>query len=75
MKTVKASEFKAKCLQMMDQVAETGESIVITKRGLPVAELVSARPKPGKIFGAMRGRMKTLGDIVSPVDAEWEAMR
>ncbi len=75
MRTIKASEFKAKCLQIMDEVADTGESIVITKRGSPVAELVPARRRPVKIFGVMKGRMKTLGDIISPIDVEWDAMR
>ena len=75
MRTIKASEFKAKCLKIMDEVAETGESIVITKRGSPVAELVPARRRPVEIFGAMKGRMKTLGDIISPIDVEWDAMR
>ena len=75
MRTIKASEFKAKCLQIMDEVAETGESIVITKRGSPVAELFPARRRPGTIFGAMKGSMKTLGDIISPIDVEWDAMR
>ena len=57
----------------MDDVAETGEPIMITKRGLPVAELVPATPSAEKVFGAMKGRLKTLGDIVSPIDVEWEA--
>ncbi len=40
MKTIKASEFKATCLQLMDEVAKTGESVVITKNGKPVSLLV-----------------------------------
>ena len=43
MTTYKASEFKAKCLKIMDEVAKTGEREVITKRGVPVAELIPAR--------------------------------
>ena len=42
MRTVKASEFKAKCLKIMDEVAATGEPVVITKYGVPVAQLVPA---------------------------------
>ena len=37
MRTIKASEFKAKCLKIMDEVAETGETVLITKNGVPVA--------------------------------------
>ena len=45
-KTIKASEFKAKCLQLMDEVAATGEEIVITKNGRPVSKLMPYREKP-----------------------------
>ena len=75
MRTIKASEFKAKCLKIMDEVAETGESVVITKNGVPVAELVPVKRKPLKtLFGAMAGSMVITGDIISPVDVEWEAL-
>ena len=42
MKTVPAAKFKANCLALMDKVHETGESVVITKHGKPVAKLVPA---------------------------------
>ena len=42
-RTIKASEFKAKCLKLMDEVAENGEEIVITKNGKPVAKLTAYR--------------------------------
>ena len=73
MKTIKASEFKAKCLQIMDEVAESGEAVVITKRGVPVAELVPAKRRPDELFGALKGSITILGDIISPIDVEWEA--
>lgn len=44
-KTIKASEFKAKCLKLMDEVAESGEEIVITKNGRPVSRLTPYRGK------------------------------
>ena len=72
MKTIKASEFKAKCLKVMDEVAETGEPVVITKNGVPVAELVPAKHRPDTLFGAMRGTVKITGDIISPLGEEWE---
>ena len=71
--TMKASEFKAKCLELMDEVAENGGEIVITKNGKPVAKLTAFHERPKSLFGAGRGRMKILGDIVSPIDVEWEA--
>ena len=70
-RTVKASEFKAKCLQLMDEVAESGEEIVITKFGKPVAKLAPHMEKPRAPFGAYKGQIQILGDIVSPMPAEW----
>ena len=73
-RTIKASEFKAKCLKLMDEVAETGEEIIITKNGKPVAKLSAHREKPKTLFGMDKGRMKIIGDIISPIDVEWDAM-
>lgn len=71
-RTVKASEFKAKCLQLMDEVAASGEEIVITKFGEPVAKLAPLRQKPKSLFGIDRGRIEILGDIDSPLYEDWE---
>ena len=70
-RTIKASEFKAKCLQLMDEVAESGEEIVITKFGKPLARLGPLRGKPKAPFGAFKGEILILGDIVSPLPEEW----
>lgn len=73
---ISAGEFKAKCLKLMDQVGATGEPIIITKRGVPVAQLGPVGGPPGKLFGSLRGKVRILGDIVSPIDGvTWEAMR
>lgn len=79
MRTIKASEFKARCLAILDEVERTGEPVVISKRGRPVAELVRpSRQNKGRFpQDALRGTGKTLGDIVGPTlptDA-WEATR
>ena len=71
--TIKASEFKARCLKLMDEVAESGAEIVITKNGRPVSRLVPYRRKPKSLFGIDRGRLEILGDIDGPLDVEWEA--
>ncbi|MCH8831190.1 MAG: type II toxin-antitoxin system Phd/YefM family antitoxin [Chloroflexi bacterium] len=73
MRTVKASEFKAKCLKIMDEVAATGEPVVITKYGVPVAQLVPAVQKPKTLFGALKGSILYMGDVISPIDVEWNA--
>ena len=74
MRTIKASEFKAKCLKIMDEVAETGEPVVITKRGVPVAQMTPIRRRPDALFGAMEGSVTILGDIIAPIDVEWDAL-
>ncbi|HKS95856.1 MAG TPA: type II toxin-antitoxin system Phd/YefM family antitoxin [Terriglobia bacterium] len=77
MRTVAASEFKAQCLKLMDQVRRTNEPIVITKRGRPVAKLVSAGKPSCDILGCLAGVIEIVGDIESPVVAAetWEALR
>lgn len=72
-RTISASEFKATCLRLMDEVARSGDEFVITKNGRPTARLVPCRSRFRDWFGADRGSIEILGDIVSPVDAEWEA--
>jgi prevent-host-death family protein len=72
--TIAAGEFKAKCLKLLDEVAEKRLTLVITKRGKPVAELVPI-PSTGEFVGSMRGTGEILGDIISPLEVEWEAMK
>lgn len=67
-----ASEFKARCLEVMDRVAETGESVVVTKRGKPVVRLLPAARRPNTLRGFLEGRVRSVGDIVKPVDVDWE---
>ncbi len=75
MKTIKASDFKARCLQLMDEVAQSGRPLIITKNGKPVSQLVPYRPKPPTLFGAMKGTVTIQGDILSPLDENWEALQ
>ena len=74
MNSIKASEFKAKCLSLMDEVARTGEPLVITKNGKPVATLIPYGEKRRTVAGLHAGAMRVLGDIVSPLNEPWEAM-
>ena len=70
---IPAGEFKAKCLKLMDEVAETGEELVITKHGKPVAKLTPVIEGRHSLFGSMRGSVTILGDIVEPVlDPGWD---
>jgi prevent-host-death family protein len=75
-KVIAAGEFKARCLQLMDQALESGESITITKRGRVVAKLVPQReePKPFRpLYGRLKGSVTIHGDIIGPTGVEWEA--
>jgi prevent-host-death family protein len=72
---VNATEFKARCLELMDRVAATGNPLVITKRGRAVARLVAVGRQPRSIVGALKGYVRIRGDIVSPVDVKWESSR
>ncbi len=73
MHTVKASEFKAKCLHIMDEVNQTGEEIVITKNGIPVSILKPYRTRPATLFGLHKGRIQSEDDLIAPVDVVWSA--
>ncbi|HUP50525.1 MAG TPA: type II toxin-antitoxin system Phd/YefM family antitoxin [Thermoanaerobaculia bacterium] len=68
--TVPAGEFKARCLALLDEVAETGREIVVTKRGRAVARVV-----PVEKAAPLRGSVLQADDIVEPPDVEWEATR
>jgi prevent-host-death family protein len=72
-----ATEFKAKCLELMDRVASRRETFVITKRGRPVAKLVPIENAPRRsILGCMVGKVAIRGDIISPLlpSGTWDAL-
>jgi prevent-host-death family protein len=77
MLTIQASKFKAKCLALMDEVARTGETIVVTKNGIPIAELRAHRPPRAKsLIGLHKGKIRVAGDIVSPLGTpQWDALK
>ena len=72
-RTIKASEFKARCLKLMDEVADNGAEIVITKNGRPVSRLIPYRKKPDTLFGIDRGKLEIHGDLDEPLVVAWEA--
>ena len=67
-KSIAASAFKARCLALLDRVAETGEPLVVTKRGRPVARVVPAHTTGS---GSLRGSVIVRGDIVGPILDSW----
>ena len=75
MKTMNASDFKAKCLAVLDEVSATHEVITILKRGKPVAQLVPVQQAP-YAQTELKGSVSILGDVVSPVlpASDWEVL-
>jgi prevent-host-death family protein len=73
---ISAAKFKAQCLKLMDQVNAHHEEVVITKHGKPVAKLIPFTPEPTRsLFGYMKSSVKIHGDIIKPIEDEWDAER
>lgn len=79
MKEVAISEFKAKCLGILEEVRRTRRPVRVTRFGKPVAEVVPPSPQTGKgrRLGSMVGTGEILGDIVGPTGSwdDWDAFR
>jgi prevent-host-death family protein len=74
--TVSATEFKAKCLALLNQIAEEGGTVTVTKRGRPMATMGPAKRKPFKSSeGILAGKVKIIGDIVNADTSDlWEVV-
>ncbi|MDP2709880.1 MAG: type II toxin-antitoxin system Phd/YefM family antitoxin [Solirubrobacteraceae bacterium] len=72
-RTVPASRFKAHCLAMLDEVAASGEQIVVTKRGRPVARVVAIE-QPAGLEGSVTFNV-TDDELIAPLDEAWDAER
>jgi antitoxin (DNA-binding transcriptional repressor) of toxin-antitoxin stability system len=76
---VPVTKFKASCLALLDTVKITGQPILVTRQGEPIA-LISPPPRPEKLkswLGSFKSKGRIVGDIVSPASDErdWEALR
>ena len=71
---IPAAVFKAECLHLMDEVARTGQPIVITKHGKPVAQLVPIPAPAESLFGYMKNTLNIKGDVVASLGEEWSAL-
>ena len=72
METIKASEFKAKCLHLMDEVNKTGKEILITKNGKPVSILKPYKTVPKTLFGLHKGKLHSKDDLIAPLEIRWD---
>lgn len=70
--SIAAGKFKAECLALLDQVSRTNETLVITKHGKPVAQLVPLDHAPGK---SLKGSVLFDDGDLSPIDTSWEALQ
>ena len=76
MEYVNISTFKATCLELLKKVKQTGQPILVTRRGEPIAEVVPPTPqrKQKSWLGSARGTGQINGDIVAPTGKVWEAL-
>jgi prevent-host-death family protein len=73
---VSATEFKAKCLALLNQIAEEGGTVTVTKRGRPMATMGPVKRRPFKSSeGILAGKVKIVGDIVNADFSDlWEVV-
>ena len=73
-KKIAAADFKARCLTLMEDVRSTRQPLIITKRGKPVAKLVPLDDVKDEFFDRLKGVIKIVGDIESPIEEDaWES--
>jgi len=78
MEQVPISKFKATCLALLDRVKRTGQPILVTRRGEPIAQILPPPPpeRPASWLGAFRKTGRIVGDILSPaIEEEWEILK
>jgi prevent-host-death family protein len=72
---INAAAFKARCLKLIDEVAESGQPITVTKRGKAKVQIIAVREKPKTLIGATKGTFEIIGDIVGPIDDDYDEDR
>lgn len=79
MEEIAISEFKAKCLAVLERVRKTKKPVRITRHGTPVAEVIppSSVQERSAWIGSMKDSVEILGDIISPAneEKEWEVLQ
>ncbi len=71
-KKVAISKFKAHCLQIIDNLQSDHQPIVITKRDKPIARLMPLDSEKISLFGMLRNKAEIKGDIIAPIEEEWD---
>ena len=74
METLSVSEFKAKCLSVLEDVNKQKKRIIITKRGKPIAEVIPHESEDKEV--PLEDTLVFMGDIISPVaEEDWEVLK
>jgi len=73
--TLAAGKFKAKCLALINHVAQSHEPIIITKYGKPMVKVIPIDSKKEVSDKPLKNAATFIGDIISPIDEEWEASK
>jgi prevent-host-death family protein len=72
MQKIPAAQFKSQCLAVMDQVAQSGQPVLVTKHGKPVVQIIRAVPNEDDIFGFLAGKGRIVGDIENAIPvSDW----
>jgi prevent-host-death family protein len=72
-KTVAATEFKAHCLALLEEVRETRQPLLVTRHGRPVVEISPYVPKDASRTNPLKGSILFQGDLISPIDEKWDS--
>lgn len=80
MDSMAISKFKATCLAALERVSKTGRPLLVTRRGVPIAQILPPPPPEATkepMFGCMAGTGKILGDLIAPASdpKDWDALR
>jgi prevent-host-death family protein len=72
-KRVPATEFKAHCLALLEEVRETRQALLVTRHGRPVVEICPYVPKDPQHANPLRGSIIFQGDLISPIEGTWDS--
>lgn len=75
MKTIAATDFKAHCLALLEEVRKTRQPLVVTRHGRPVAEISPYVEKKSAKENPLKGSILHQGDLVSPTDVSWDSVK
>jgi len=75
MKVIPVNEFETNCHFFLEQVEKSGEPLMLLKNGLPFTRVLPCKTKKKSLFGIYQGQIEIYGDIIEPIDVEWDAMK